>query len=87
MVLTLTALADARLDECRLLSYRKLLREQANNAASLAEKRASDRQLSVVCIAQCRKHLEKEKRTSDLLCSVSLKLYKTINTPSGTYFN
>ncbi|MGI9276382.1 MAG: ribosome small subunit-dependent GTPase A [Endozoicomonas sp.] len=40
------ALEDGRLDQRRLDNYQKLMREQALNAASLAERRASDRDLS-----------------------------------------
>ena len=40
------ALAEGTLDERRLGNYQKLMREQAMNAASLAERRASDRGLS-----------------------------------------
>lgn len=38
------AITDGRLDERRLHSYQKLMREQEFNASSLAEKRARDRQ-------------------------------------------
>lgn len=37
------AIESGRLDERRLASYQKLIREQALNAATIAEKRASDR--------------------------------------------
>lgn len=40
------ALASGELDERRLKSYQKLLREQAINAASLAQRRASGKQLA-----------------------------------------
>ena len=39
------AIESGELDERRLANYRKLLREQALNAASLAEKRSRDREL------------------------------------------
>ena len=39
------AIQSGRLDERRLVNYRKLIREQALNRASLAEKRARDRSL------------------------------------------
>ncbi len=39
------ALVSGALEERRLRNYRKLLREQAQNAASLAEKRAASRRL------------------------------------------
>ena len=39
------ALNDGLLDERRLNSYRKLMREQALNSATLAEKRAKDKAL------------------------------------------
>ena len=38
------AIANGQLDQRRLDSYLKLMREQAFNAASLAERRASDRE-------------------------------------------
>ena len=38
------AIANGSLDERRLLSYQKLMREQAFNTATLAEKRAKDRE-------------------------------------------
>lgn len=38
------AIEEGRLEERRLASYKKLIREQAFNAATLAEKRAKDRQ-------------------------------------------
>lgn len=40
-----SAVESGVLDERRLFNYRKLLKEQAMNSASLAEKRAKDRQL------------------------------------------
>ncbi|MBY6223175.1 ribosome small subunit-dependent GTPase A [Ferrimonas balearica] len=40
------AIEDGTLSERRLVSYQKLLREQAHNSASLAEKRSRDRDLS-----------------------------------------
>ncbi len=40
------AIASGDLEERRLSNYRKLLREQAMNSASLAERRAHDKQLS-----------------------------------------
>lgn len=40
------AIAKGELDERRLINYLKLMREQAHNAASLAEKRAHGRDLS-----------------------------------------
>ena len=41
-----TAIESNTLDERRLLNYQKLMREQAHNGASLAEKRAKDRSQS-----------------------------------------
>ena len=40
----IAAINDGNLEERRLKSYQKLMREQAHNAASLAEKRASSRE-------------------------------------------
>ena len=41
----LAAVETGELDQRRLNNYRKLLREQAQNSASLAQKRARDRDL------------------------------------------
>lgn len=40
------AIGNQQLDQRRLENYRKLMREQANNSATLAEKRAKDRTIS-----------------------------------------